>query len=510
MEPVRKNLVIRLNPNDNVVVARKDIAAGVEIPEEGFVTKTEVPAGYKVASRDIKKGEPIIKYNIRIGFAKEDTPVGTMMHTHNIVFDHGELDYAFCRDYKPVQLIPEAERATFQGIVRKNGSVGTRNYIAILSDSNCSNTATRMVANHFTPEVLKNYPNVDGVIPLCTTLGCGMEMTGEPMTLLRRTMFGYMDNPNVAGTVVMALGCERNNVYDMFRELGLEEGPMLTKIVMEEVGGTAIAVKMGIEAVERMLPIANDVKRETVSAEHIVLALKCGGSDGFSGLSANPALGRAADTIVRNGGTVILAETPEIFGAEHTLTCRARTPEVAQKLLDRIDWWLEYNKGRDCQINGRVSPGNNKGGIANILEKSLGASKKGGETPLNEVYLYGEKVREKGLVFMDTPGYDPVAATGQVAGGANVMCFTTGRGSCYGCVPVPSIKLASNTPMYQRMVADMDINCGTIIDGEQSLDEVGQEIFEMILKVASGEKTKSEKIGVGADEYVPWEIGVRA
>ncbi|MBT9778065.1 altronate dehydratase [Clostridium sp. MCC353] len=502
--------VIRLNEQDNVVVARMDLEPGVQVPGEGFTTKTPVPAGYKVASRDIKKGEAVVKYNIRIGFAKEDTPAGVMMHSHNIVFDHGTLDYAFCRDYKPVELIPENERAVFQGIVRENGSVGTRNYIAVMADSNCSATAVRRIAAYFTPDKLKAYPNVDGVIPLVTTLGCGMEMTGEPMDLLRRTMFGYMDNPNVAGTVVVALGCERNNIYDMFEKLGLVEGPMLKKIVMQEIGGTVRAIENGIAEVYKMLPLADLAKRQTVSAEHLVLALKCGGSDGFSGLSANPALGRAVDILVKNGGTAILSETPEIFGAEHTLTCRAKTPEVAQKLLDRIDWWLEYNKGRDCQINGKVSPGNNKGGIANILEKSLGASKKGGETALNAVYLYGEKVREKGLVFMDTPGYDPVAATGQIAGGANIMAFTTGRGSCYGCVPVPSVKLASNTPMYTRMEADMDINCGVVIEGKKNLDEMGQIIFNELLETASGRKSKSEAIGVGEDEYIPWAIGVLA
>lgn len=502
--------VIRLNAQDNVVIARIDIEAGTEVEEEGIITKTPAPAGYKIAARDIRQGEPVVKYNIRIGYAKEDTPAGTMMHSHNIVFDHGTLDYAFCRDYKPTDLLPENERATFEGIVRANGSVGTRNYIAVMADSNCSATAVRRIAAYFTPEKLREFPNVDGVVPLVTTLGCGMEMTGEPMDLLRRTMFGYIDSPNVAGTVVVALGCERNNIYDMFEKLGLEEGPMLKRVVMQEIGGTVRAIETGIAHVYEMLKTANQVKRETVSAEHLVLALKCGGSDGFSGLSANPGLGRAADILVKNGGTAILAETPEVFGAEHTLTCRAKTPEVAQKLLDRIDWWLEYNKGRDCQINGRVSPGNNKGGIANILEKSLGAVKKGGETALNAVYEYGEKVTEKGLVFMDTPGYDPVAATGQIAGGANIMAFTTGRGSCYGCVPVPSVKLASNTPMYTRMEADMDINCGVVIEGKKDLDEMGQIIFEELLEVASGKKSKSEAIGVGEDEYIPWAIGVLA
>ena len=270
------------------------------------------------------------------------------------------------------------------------------------------------------------------------------------------------------------------------------------------------AVEEGIRRVEQLLPVVNACRRQTVSAEHLVLALECGGSDGFSGLSANPALGRAVDLLVKNGGTAILSETTEIFGVEHTLTRRARTPEVGQKLVDHINWWLKYNEGKDCQINGRVSPGNNKGGLANVLEKSLGGAKKGGETALNEVYDYAEKVTEHGLVFMNTPGYDPVATTGQVAGGATMVAFTTGRGSCFGGVPSPVLKLASNTPMYQRMEGDMDINCGVIIDGEKDLDEMGQLIFERILQVASGDRSKSELLGVGENEFVPWPIGVLA
>ena len=394
---------IRLNQKDNVVVARRDVPAGMAVESEGFTTRTEVPAGYKAAARDIRKGEPILKYNTCIGFAAEDTPAGTMMHSHNIVFEHVDLDYAFSRDYHPTELLPPEQRATFQGFVRPDGRVATRNYIGILVASNCAATVARKIANHFTPERLAAYPNVSGVVPFVTGLGCGMEMTGPFMDLLRRTIMGYATNPNLGAAIVTALGCERNNIDGMFEHAGLQESETLQKLVIQDVGGTAKAVEEGIRRVEQLLPVVNACRRQTVSAEHLVLALECGGSDGFSGLSANPALGRAVDLLVKNGGTAILSETTEIFGVEHTLTRRARTPEVGQKLVDHINWWLKYNEGKDCQINGRVSPGNNKGGLANVLEKSLGGAKKGGETALNEVYDYAEKVTEHGLVFMNTP-----------------------------------------------------------------------------------------------------------
>jgi altronate hydrolase len=308
--------------------------------------------------------------------------------------------------------------------------------------------------------------------------------------------------------LVVSLGCERNNLQRFFEQEGLETGKMLRTITMQEAGGTQNAVKLGIEAIKEMLPEANRSERSPCSAEHLMVGLQCGGSDGFSGLSANPALGKAVDILVRNGGTAILSETPEIYGVEQTLTARAVSPEVGQKLVERMNWWLEYSKGRNTQINGIVSPGNQAGGLANILEKSLGGAKKGGSTGLMEVYRYAEQVRTHGFVFMDTPGYDPVSATGQIAGGANLICFTTGRGSCFGSYPSPTIKLASNTPMFQRMKSDMDINCGQVIDGTRSLDDMGEEIFELMLRIASGEQSKSEALGVGEEEFCPWQIGV--
>jgi altronate hydrolase len=261
--------------------------------------------------------------------------------------------------------------------------------------------------------------------------------------------------------------------------------------------------------VKLMLPAANEQRRQTVPASHITVGLQCGGSDGFSSITANPGLGTAIDILVRHGGTGILSETPEIYGVEHTLTARAATPEIGQKLVDHIRWWKDvYAVGRDVQINGTVSPGNQTGGLANIFEKSLGSSMKGGTGPLMEVYRYGEPVTAKGFVFMDTPGFDPVSATGQIAGGANLVAFTTGRGSCFGAKPTPSIKLATNTAMFQRMEEDMDINCGDILDGTASMEDIGQRIFEYFLHIASGGKSKSEQLNLGLHEFTPWQIGI--
>ena len=502
--------VIRLDARDNVVVARHEIPAETEIPSEHIITKQVVPMGHKVAARDIKKGEAILKYDTVIGYAAEDTPAGTWMHSHNIKFDEVDKDYAFSRDNKPVEILPESEQATFMGYVRPDGRVGTRNVIAVPVASNCAATVARKICNYFDEERLAAYPNVDAVVPFITGIGCGMEMTGEPMDLLRRTISGTVANANVAGALVCALGCERNNIDKMFEQEGMKEGKMLRRLVMQEVGGTRKAIEAGIAMVKEMLEEANKMTRTRVPDSKLVLALQCGGSDGFSGLSANPALGKASDLLVKNGGTVILAEISELFGVEHTLTCRAKTPEIGQQFVDHLNWWLDYNKGRDCQINGKVSPGNNAGGLANVLEKSLGGAKKGGSTPVNAMYRYADRVTEKGLVIMDTPGYDPMSVTGEFAGGATICAFTTGRGSCFGTAHCPTIKLASNTPMYERMNEDMDINCGQIIDGEKTIEEMGQIIFQRILEVASGDKSKSEALGVGYNEYVPWPIGVMA
>lgn len=503
-----KSPVIRLDPADNVVVARIDIPAGTDIPAEGVTAQQDVPMGHKVATRAIPKGEAIRKYDTIIGFAAEDLPPGTWLHSHNVSFDDVPKDYRHGEDYVPTELLPPEQRGTFLGYPRADGRVGTRNYIGIFITVNCSATVARKISQYFDEERMEQWPNVDGVVAFVHQQGCGMEQSGEPMDLLRRTLAGYIRHPNTAGALVCSLGCERNRLNEFFEEQSLETGKMLRTVVMQGIGGTAKAVEEGKRVIREMLDEANEAQRVPCSAEHLTLALQCGGSDGFSGLSANPALGKAVDLLVKNGGTAILSETSELYGVEHTLTSRARTPEVGQKFVDRINWWLEYNRGRDTQINGRVSPGNNAGGLANVIEKSLGGSKKGGSTGVEEVYEYAEQVDRHGLVIMDTPGFDPVAATGQIAGGANILCFTTGRGSCFGSYPTPTIKLATNTPMYERMEGDMDINCGPVIDGTATLDEMGQAIFERILAISSGEKSKSEALGVGEDEFAPWQIGV--
>lgn len=501
--------VIRLHPRDNVVVARVDIGIGTAVSGEGFVSRSQVPAGHKLAARAIGAGEPILKYDTCIGFAAADIAPGSYVHSHNTSFLEFERDYAHARDYVPTDVLASGEQASFEGIVRADGEVGTRNYIGILSTVNCSATVVHRIAAAFDAERLAAFPNVDGVVAFSHGLGCGMEMTGEPMDLLRRTLAGYARHPNFAAVLIVGLGCERNQIAGLLKEQGLHPGERLQTFVMQETGGTRQTIAAGVAAVEALLPAANDVRRQRVPARHLKVGLQCGGSDGFSSITANPALGAAMDMLVRHGGTAILSETPEIYGVEHTLTRRARSREVGEKLLERIHWWKNvYAVGRDAQINGRVSPGNQTGGLANIFEKSLGSAMKGGTTGLMEVYRYAEPVRQSGLVFMDTPGFDPCSATGQIAGGANLIIFTTGRGSMFGAKPVPSIKLATNTPMYARLVEDMDLNCGEILDGTATLADTGRRIFELALAVASGTPSKSELLGLGDHEFVPWNIGI--
>ena len=500
---------IMLNEADNVAVATRKIASGEALADSNVVTREVIPPGYKVAIADIAEGDPILKYNVTVGFATGNLPAGTMLHNHNVEFREFQRDYRHAQDYKPLELLPESQRATFDGYVRPDGRVGTRNFVTIVSTVNCSATVIHAIADHFTAERMARYPNVDGVAAFSHHTGCGMEMTGEPMDLLHRTLAGYIRHPNVAAALVVGLGCERCQVGGLFNAQGLEPGDALQTLVMQEHGGTRKTIERGIAMVEDMLEVANQCKRQKVPASHIMVGLQCGGSDGFSSITANPALGRAVDILSRHGGTGILSETPEIYGVEHTLTARAATVAIGEKLIERIRWWKdEYAVGRDVQINGVVSPGNQHGGLANILEKSLGSSMKGGTGPMMDVYKYAEPVTTHGFVFMDSPGFDPVSATGQIAGGANMVAFTTGRGSCFGAKPSPSIKLATNTPMFERMEEDMDINCGAILDGEADMEEMGQRIFNYFLHVASGGQTKSEMLNLGRHEFIPWNIGI--
>lgn len=500
--------LIRLHAQDNVLVAKSAVALGEVFSDWQLKARAQVPAGHKIAARAIAQGERVLKYNTEIGVATRDIAAGDHVHSHNLALGEFHHDPAFGEDVRPVAYVTADQRATFQGIVRPDGRVATRNFIGILSSVNCSSTVIHRIAAHFTPEKLAAYPNVDGVVAFAQTSGCGMASPSEHFDVLRRTIAGYVRHPNLAGALIVGLGCERNQVMDLVSSQGLREDRLMQTLVMQDTGGTRATVAAGIAAVEAMLPLANAIQRETVPASHLKIGLECGGSDGFSGITCNPALGAAMDILVRHGGTAILSETPEIHGVEHMLTRRAVSPEVGQKLLDRLAWWAEYTRGTNVQFNGVVGHGNQQGGLANIFEKSLGSAMKAGTTPLQEVYRYAEPIEKAGFVFMDSPGYDPVASTGQIASGANLICFTTGRGSMFGSKPAPTIKLASNSPMYQRLEEDMDINCGRILDGELSVQEMGQQIFEQILRHASGEPTKSEALGLGDHEFVPWHLGV--
>ena len=508
MANVSASPLIRLHPADNILVARRPIALGEELPGFGLRMRAQVPAGHKIAACAIAEGEAVRKYDTVIGFALKAIAAGDHVHTHNLRFEEFDRDPHFCEDVRPVDFVPEAERATFMGIVRPDGRVATRNYIGIVSTVNCSATACRKIAERFTGERLAAFPNVDGVVAFTHNTGCGMSTPSLNFDVFRRTLAGYAKHPNLAAVLVIGLGCERNQLADLLESQGLARGPKLVAMNMQDTGGTRETIDAGVAAIEALLPEANAVTRQPVGAHHLSIGLQCGGSDGFSGISANPALGAAMDILVRHGGTAILSETPEIYGVEHMLTRRAVSPEVGQRLLDRIEWWKEYSFGQSGQMNGVVVAGNQAGGIANIFEKSLGSAMKGGTTPLNAVYEYAEPIRERGFVFMDSPGYDPCSATGQIASGANLICFTTGRGSMFGAKPVPSIKLASNTPMFERLRGDMDVNCGTVIDGEASVEELGRQIFDAILRVASGARTKSEELGLGDNEFVPWQLGI--
>ena len=499
------DITIRLNPADDVVIARVEIPGGTTLPKEGNVRlAATVPAGHKIAVRDVAQGQPVRRYNQIIGFATRDIKAGEHIHVHNLAMGDFERDYAFCTDVKTTQYIEP--QATFEGIVRADGRVATRNYIGILTSVNCSATVARMIADHFRNR-LEAYPNVDGVVALTHKSGCGMASEGEGMDLLRRTMAGYARHPNFFGTQLVGLGCESNQIKDLVAVHKLKRSDTFSTFTIQGTGGTMKAVREGIARIEAILPEADKAKRQTVPASHLTLALQCGGSDGYSGISANPALGAAVDLLVRHGGTAILSETPEIYGAEHLLTRRAVTREIGEKLVRRIKWWEDYTARNGNEMNNNPSPGNKAGGLTTILEKSLGAVAKGGTSNLQAVYEYAEPVLSRGLVYMDTPGYDPVSATGQVAGGANMICFTTGRGSAYGCAPAPSLKLATNSRLWQRQEEDMDINCGVIVDGSVSIAEMGQQIFDLVLATASGSLSKSERHGYGQNEFVPWQLG---
>lgn len=505
-ETAALNPVIHLNKHDNVIIARQAISVDTEISEFNLTVSNSVKSGHKIAIQQIAPGEQVLRYGQIIGFASKHILPGEHIHTHNLTMGDVELDYAFCRDKETT--LESKDSAIFNGYVRPNGRAGTRNYIAIVSSVNCSATAARHIADYFRfSGELDDYEHVDGVIALTHGSGCGMSNSGEGFTILKRTLDGYARNPNVAAVLFLGLGCEVMQIGDLHRDQSLREAKPVRAMTIQQSGGTRTAIENASALIREWLPEVNRATRQPVPADELCVALQCGGSDSYSGITANPALGNAVDRLVAHGGTAILSETPEIYGAEHLLTRRAVTPSVAEKLLKRIQWWRDYTDREGAQMDNNPSPGNKAGGITTIIEKSLGALAKGGTTNLMAVYEYAQSVTTHGLVFMDTPGFDPVSATGQIAGGANLVCFTTGRGSAFGAKPAPSIKLATNNELYQRQYEDMDINCGAIINGEETVETCGERIFNQMLAVASGQTTKSESLGYGDNEFVPWQLG---
>lgn len=498
---------LRLNRNDNVVVARHDIGPDTVLQAENIIAAGRIPAGHKVSTRPIARGEPVRKFNQIIGFATVDIGPGEHVHVQNCAMGDFDRDYAVGADRHPTPMLKEAERASFDGFLRHDGKAGTRNYLGVLSTVNCSASVCKFIAENFPKDVLAAYPNVDGIVAITHGTGCGMADRGEGFATLQRTLWGFAKHPNFSGVLMIGLGCEVNQIDFLLEAYGIKPGPHFQVMTMQDTGGTRATIERATAMLKDMLPDANRAVRQPISVSELALALQCGGSDGYSGIGANPALGACADLLVAHGGTAVLAETPEIYGAEHLLTRRAVSEPVATKLIERIKWWEDYTERNGGEMNNNPSPGNKAGGLTTILEKSLGAAAKGGTTNLCDVLRYAEPLRERGFVFMDSPGYDPASATGQVASGCQLIAFTTGRGSCFGFKPAPSMKIATNSAMYQRLEADMDINCGTIIDGTETIDDAGRRIFDFIVQMASGKASKSEELGIGDNEFVPWQIG---
>jgi|TARA_B100000161_G_scaffold69985_1_gene48016 altronate hydrolase len=498
-------MTIRLDPADNVVTATRTLEAGTAVDD--VVTTAIIPRNHKLASREIKAGEAVRKYAQVIGYATEVIVAGGHVHTHNVEFRNTEEDYEISTDLRPAVPVAEAARDSFMGYRRENGRVGTRNYIGILTSVNCSATAARMIASAFGPEEMARYPNVDGVVAFVHGTGCGMAGQGEGFEALQRVMWGYARNPNHGGVLMVGLGCEMNQIDWLLEAYGLKQGPLFKTMNIQDSMGLAKTVETGIAMVREMLPEVNRATRESCPASELMVALQCGGSDALSGVTANPALGYACDLLVAQGGTGVLAETPEIYGAEHLLIRRAIDDATGKRLIGLIDWWQDYTARNHGSMDNNPSPGNKKGGLTTILEKSLGAASKGGTTPLTGVFKYAEPVTARGFTFMDSPGYDPASVTGQIASGCNLVTFTTGRGSAFGSKPSPCIKIATNTEMYERLMSDMDINAGAMLTEGQSLEEKGREIYDMLLTVASGNPSKSEAQGLGDYEFVPWQIG---
>lgn len=507
---------VLLHPNDDVAIARVPLNRGVVFYDtaspERLVTVTQrIPSGHKIALRDIGQGQPLRRYGSIIGFATRPIEAGSHVHSHNLAVGELKQEYEYSVDVRPIDYVPVDQRRTFMGYKRPDGKAGTRNYIALISTVNCSASTVRHIQRCFGPEILRDYPNIDGVIGLTHKSGCGMRHGSVPIAQLQRVLAGMATHPNVGAYILIGLGCESNQVQDMIRSLERQHGQEHAWkkphfLTIQESYGVAGTVEEAARMIGELLPAVNDVQREAIPISEITLALQCGGSDGWSGITANPSLGYCVDELVRQGGTAVLSETPEIYGAEHILLRRARNRQVGEQFVERLHWWEHYTAMNDMELDNNPSPGNKLGGLTTIYEKSLGAIAKGGSTTLNAIYQYAEPVTERGLVVMDTPGYDPVSVTGQVAGGSNVVVFTTGRGSAFGFKPAPSIKVATNNELYEKMQGDMDINAGVVLNGV-SAQEVGMQILEEVIAVASGKKSKSEEQDIGEEEFSPWILG---
>jgi altronate hydrolase len=513
-EPVPLNdVAVLLHPNDDVAIARIPLNRGVllHLPSGDTLVemKQRVQSGHKFALHDIAQGQPVRRYGSIIGFATQPIEAGAHVHSHNLAVGELKQEYEYGVDVRPIDFVPPEQRRTFMGYRRPDGRAGTRNYIAIIGTVNCSATTVRYIQRRLGPELLRDYPNIDGVIGLTHKSGCGMRLGGDAIAQLQRVLAGMAVHPNVGAYLLVGLGCESNQVQELISDMELNNGQGWKKplfLTIQENHGVAHTAEEGARIITELLPQVNDVRRERIPISELTLALQCGGSDGWSGITANPALGYCADELVRQGGTAVLSETPEIYGAEHLLLRRARSREVGEKFVERIRWWEHYTAINGMEMDNNPSPGNKLGGLTTIYEKSLGALAKGGSTTLNAVYHYAEPITERGFVFMDTPGYDPVSVTGQVAGGSNIVVFTTGRGSCFGFKPAPSIKVCTNSTTYENMVSDMDINAGVVLNGT-SAQEVGMQILEEVIAVASGKQSKSEAQGIGEEEFSPWILG---
>jgi altronate hydrolase/galactarate dehydratase len=498
--------ILRLHPSDNVVIALADLAEGLEIASEGVQTRQRIPRGHKIATKVIAPGESVRRYGQIIGQATARIEPGEHVHSHNLGMGEHDRDYRFATDLRP--LPPVERKRQFMGYHRADGRVGTRNYLGVLTSVNCSATVARLIAEEAEKsDWFARLEHVDGIVPLVHGTGCGMAIEGEGYQTLFRTLAGHARHPNFAGILLVGLGCEVMQIPDLVGRARMQESDGFRYMTIQAAGGTRKTVERGVAILREMAEAAERARRAPAELSHLIVALQCGGSDSYSGITANPALGHASDLLVAHGGTTILAETPEIYGAEHLLTRRAVNEEVGRKLISLIEWWEDYTARNGGQMDNNPSPGNKRGGLTTILEKSLGAAAKGGTAPLAGVYRYAEPVDVQGFTFMDSPGYDPVSVTGQIASGANLVAFTTGRGSVSGFKPAPTIKLATNSEMYARMSEDMDVNCGDIIDEGVSVEEKGREIFELMIEVASGKRSKSEELGFGGAEFVPWQIG---